>query len=164
MITKKTLKFGCAALTLILVAAGLFVAYVAKDVEGVAVTINAPTDVVVGQTFDFEVVVKNERSGKVLGLSDVDIAEEYLAGFTVASIEPTPKSNMHVPIDNSRSFTFDVPVSAGASQSIIFKLRAEKAGIYRGDVDVCEGLRFITGMAQTVVKKRNEFRVRLVTH
>jgi len=98
--------------------------------------------------------VKNERSGKVLRLSDVDIAEVYLAGFTVSAMKPTPKSNTHVPIDNSRSFTFDVPVSAGASQSFFFTLRAEKPGVYRGDVDVCEGARFITGMAQTVVKEK----------
>ena len=33
-------------------------------------------------------------------------------------------------------------------------LRAEKVGIYRGDVDVCEGTQFITAMAQTVVKEK----------
>lgn len=158
MNTKKALIIGCGAftfLTLVIVAVVvLFVIHVSKDVEGVAVTVNSPADVVVGQTFDLEVMVKNERSGKVLQLSDVDIAEVYLAGFTVLAMNPTPKSNRHVPIDNSRSFTFDVPVSAGASRSFIFTLRAEKLGIYRGDVDVCEGTRFITGMAQTVVKKK----------
>jgi len=59
-----------------------------------------------------------------------------------------------VPIDDSRSFTFDVPVSAGTSRSFIFTLRAEKPGIYRGDVDVCEGTQIITEMAQTVVKEK----------
>lgn len=158
MKTKKALIIGCGAVTLIAISvvAGvvLFVTHVSKDLAGVAITVNGPTDVVVGQTFHLEIIVKNERSGKVLRLSDVDIAEEYLAGFTVSTVKPTPKSNIHVPIDNSRSFTFAVSVSPGTSQSFVFTLRAEKAGVFRGDVDVCEGLQFISGMAQTVVKEK----------
>jgi hypothetical protein len=158
MKAKKALVIGCGAFALIaiLVVAGLllFVNHVSKDLEGVALTVNGPTDVAIGQTFDLEIVVKNERSGKVLRLSDVDIADEYLAGFTVSTVKPRPKSNTHVPIDNSRSFTFDVSIPPGTSQSFIYTLRAEKAGMYRGDVDVCEGMQFITGMAQTVVKEK----------
>jgi len=86
-------------------------------------------------------------------LSDVDIAEDYLAGFTVSSVSPTPKSNKHVPIDNSRSFTFGVQIPPRTAKSFKFKLRAEKPGIFRGDLDICEGARFTTEMAQTVVKE-----------
>jgi hypothetical protein len=144
----------CLTMLAIVAGGGLLVAYIAQDVEGVSIALNSPTDVVVGQSFDLEVVVKNERSGAVLQLSDVDIAEEYLDGFTISTIKPTPKSSTHVPLDNSRSFTFDVAIPAGETRSFIFKLRAEKPGIYRGDVDACEGARFITGMAQTVVKEK----------
>jgi hypothetical protein len=158
MKAKKALLIGCGTLLFLTIAAivvvALFVTHVSKDVEQVAITVNGPSDVVVGQTFDLEVVVKNQRSKKVLHLSDIDIAEVYLAGFTVSSTKPAAKSNMHVPIDNSRSYTFDVPVAAGATESFTFTLRAEKPGIYRGDVDVCEGMRSITTMAQTVVKDK----------
>jgi hypothetical protein len=153
---KKAVLLGCGAITLIAVAIVvvivLFVAHVSKDVEGVAVTINGTTDVTVGQTFDLEVVVKNERSGKALALSDVDLSDEYLAGFTVAKVTPAAKSSTHVPIARSQSFTFDMKIPAGASQTFVFTLRAEKAGIYRGDLDVWEGSQSITSMAQTVVK------------
>jgi hypothetical protein len=158
MKAKKALLIGCGALLFLTIAAiiviALFVTNVSKDVEQVAITVNGPSDVVVGQIFDLEVIVKNQRSKKVLRLSDIDIAEVYLAGFTVSSTKPAAKSNMHVPISNSRSFTFDVPVAAGATESFLFTLRAEKPGIYRGDVDVCEGMRSITTMAQTVVKEK----------
>jgi hypothetical protein len=158
MKAKKALLIGCGSLLLLtlatLIAVVLFLNNVSKDVEQVAVTVNSPADVVVGQTFDLEVIVKNQRSNKVLRLSDIDIAEIYLAGFTVSSTRPTAKSNMHVPISNSRSYTFDVPIAAGATETFIFTLRAEKPGIHRGDVDVCEGMRSITGMAQTVVKEK----------
>jgi hypothetical protein len=147
---------GALALMAIVIAAGvmLFVSHVSKDPAGVAVTVNGPTDVVIGQTFDLEIIVTNERPRRVLRLSDVDIGEAYLAGFTISNVKPSPKSSTHIPIDNSQSFTFDVSIPPGTSKSFIYTLRAEKAGIYRGDVDVCEGMQFVTAMAQTVVKEK----------
>ncbi len=157
MPSKKAIALGCGiagAVCLIgVVAVVLFVAYVAQDVQGAGISVNGPADVVVGQTFDLTVTVTNERPRKALALSDIDIAEEYLEGFTVSKINPKPKSTQHVPIDDSRSFSFGVSIPAGESRDFIFTLRAEKSGLYRGDVDMCEGARFTTGMAQTNVKE-----------
>ena len=156
--SKKTIAWGCGIAVLVclagIAAIVLFFSYAVQDVPGVAVTVHGPTDVVVGQTFDLNVTVTNERPRKVLALSDIDIAEGYLAGFTVSTIEPKPKSSMHVPLDNSRSFTFGVRIPPATSRTFTFTLRAEKPGVYRGDVDVCEGVQFITGMAQTSVKEK----------
>jgi hypothetical protein len=158
MITKRTLIIVCGVLGFmvitVLAAVLFFFRHVSMDLTGAAVVVNAPADVVVGQTFDLQITVKNERSSKILQLSDVDIGEAYLAGFSIASVKPAPKSNTHVPVDNSRSFTFAVPIQPGATQTFVYTLRAEKSGVYRGDVDVCEGLQFITTMAQTVVKAK----------
>jgi hypothetical protein len=158
MPSKKAIAWGCGIVALVCLAGVAVVvlcfAYVAQDVKGVGVAVNGPTDVVVGQSFELSVTVTNERPRKVLALSDIDIAEGYLAGFTVSTIEPRPKSNKHVPIDNSRSFTFGVQIPHGAAKTFTFMLRAEKPGLYRGDVDVCEGARYITGMAQTSVKEK----------
>ena len=158
MPSKKTIAWGCGITALVclagIAAVVLFFAYVVQDVKGVGVYIDGPTDVVVGQTFALSVTVTNERPRKVLALSDIDIAEDYLAGFTVSTIDPRPKSNTHVPFDNSRSFTFGVQIPPRTSKTFTFTLRAEKPGLYRGDVDVCEGARFITGMAQTSVKEK----------
>lgn len=154
--TKKTIAWGCGITAFVclagIAAVVLFFVYASQDVKGVGVSVDGPTDVTVGETFALTVTVTNERPRKVMALSDIDIAEDYLAGFTVSSIEPKPKSSMHVPIDNSRSFTFGVRIPPRESRDFTFTLRAEKPGIYRGDVDVCEGTRFITGMAQTSVK------------
>jgi hypothetical protein len=156
--TKKTIAWGCGIAALIclvgIVGIVLILFYLAQDVKGVGMAVNGPTDVVVGQTFQLSVSVTNERPRKAMALSDIDIAEEYLAGFTVSTIEPQPKSSMHVPFDNSRSFTFGVKIPPGTARVFTFTLRAEKPGLYRGDVDVCEGARFITGMAQTSVKEK----------
>lgn len=137
-----------------IVAIVMFIAYAAQDVEGASISVSSPVDVMVEETFELNVAVANERSKKTLELSDIDISEDYLAGFTVSEIDPKPKSNMHVPIDNSRSFTFDVKIPPNTTQNFVFTLRAEEPGLYVGDVDACEGLRFITDMAQTSVKEK----------
>ena len=158
MANKKAILWGCSAALFValvgVIVVVLFVVHVSKNVEGVAVSVNTPSDVTVGQTFQLEVVIKNVRPRKALKLSDVDISDKYLSGFSVVSAVPPHKSSMHVPMDNSQSFTFDISLPAGASTNIVFNLRAEKAGLFRGDVDVCEGTRFITDMAQTVVKEK----------
>ncbi len=156
MSTKKTVFLGCGAVALVaVVSVGFLVgwlAHITRDVEGVSVSITSPLDVKVGETFKMIVNVKNEREKSALTVSDIDISDTYLTSFVIISTEPTPKSSMHVPIDNSMSHTFDTPVPAGATRAFTFTLRAEKAGIFRGDVDVCEGSRMITVTAQTVVK------------
>ena len=158
MSPKKAIALGCGivafiAVVVIAVVVG-FLVHVSKDVEGVAVSADGKSDIVVGQTFDLDVTVTNERTYKVLMLSDVDIAESYLSGFTVVEIDPKPKSSEHVPIENSRSFHFGLQVPPHSAQSFKFKLRAEQAGMFSGDVDACEGSRTITCLAQTVVKEK----------
>src|SRR5436189_4302566 len=103
MPSKKAIAWGCGIVALVCLAGVavvvLFFAYASQDVKGVGVSVEGPTDVVVGQTFELSVTVTNERPRKVLALSDVDIAEDYLAGFTVSTVHPRPKSNKHVAID-----------------------------------------------------------------
>lgn len=159
MTTKKIIGIACGGIALlgvvVVAVVVILVVYLAKDVEGVTIDVKNPPGVVaVGDNFKLEVTVKNDRPHKVLKLSDIDIAEDYLAGFTVSSIEPPSKSDMHVPIDNKRSFKFDIPIPAGASTNIVFTLRAEKSGLFRGDLDVCEGARFVTKMAEVSVKAK----------
>ncbi len=157
MSTAKAITCGCIAIVLTGLAAlgafGIFIFYVAQEPEGVRISADGPTEVRVGETFDLTITVTNERTDEDVELSDIDIADEYIDGFTVASIEPKPDSSMHIPIDNSWSFTFDDGIAPQTTVTYIFKLRAEKPGLHRGDVDVCEGVRFITAMAQTVVKE-----------
>lgn len=156
----KVLGIGCGVAVLLglagVTAVVLLLAHVVQDPRGVEVSVTGPLDVAVGQTFDLTVTVTNRRPGKAVSLSDIDVAEEYLAGFTIAGVTPKPKSNTHVPFDNSRSFSFDVRIPPSQARRFTFTLRAEKQGVYRGDVDVCEGARFITEMAQTSVKANEQ--------
>ena len=154
---KKGLAFGCGGCLLLVVIAAVgmvsCMGYLAQDPQGVAVVVTTPMDVTVGEVFRLDVEVTNQREDEPFGLTDIDIDEGYLESFSVVRTVPEHKSSMHVPIDNSRSFTFDQPVPAGETAVFTFELRAELVGAFRGDIDVCEGARFLTKMVQTTVRE-----------
>jgi hypothetical protein len=158
MSTGKALLIGCGGfllLTLVGLAAFVgFIWYAAQDAQGVAVSIESPLDVRVGEAFDLIVKIKNERKDAAFKLTDIDFATDYIESFTVLSTDPPAKSTQRVPLIDQMSFTFGADVSAGTEKRFIFSLRAEKPGIHRGDVDVYEGLRFVTVLAQTIVSER----------
>lgn len=158
MSNKRLLAIGCGIVFLFCGALFLalvgFLAYAIQDPEGVGLRVEGPDEVAVGETFDLRVIVTNERPSDSVALSDIDIADEYLAGFTISTVTPDAESSMHVPIDNSQSYTFNVSIPPGESREFVFSLRAEQEGIYRGDVDACEGARFITQIAETVVRAK----------
>jgi hypothetical protein len=121
--------------------------------SGIAVTVDAPIEVPQGKTFDLVVTVQNDRKGKSFKIGDLDIYGDYLRGFVVLSKDPEPESEMGLPLDDGMSHTYNVWLTAGETREFTFSLRAEEPGIYRGDVDVYEGMRCITKTAQTVVKE-----------
>jgi len=158
MNAKKAFLLGCGGALAIALIAGIllvaFVWHVAEDTEGISVEVVAPDEVKVGDTFDLTIIVKNERTGKNLKVDDLDLSDEYLAGFLVAETKPKHKSTTHVPIDNSQSFTFGATLKPQETNHFVFSLKAHRAGLFRGDVDVTEGLRFVSALLQTVVKEK----------
>jgi hypothetical protein len=157
MKTGKMLLIGCgvtAAVLLALAAAVIaFFWHVAQDPKDVTISIESPDTVALKEEFTVTVVVHNERTKRDFGLTDVDVAEDYLQGFLILGTDPKPKTSVHVPIDNKRSYSFNQPVKPGGTARFAFRLRPLKAGLHRGDVDVCEGMRFLTTQLQTLVEE-----------
>ena len=156
MTNRQVLAIGCGAVALLfvgaIVAAFVFLWHVSQDPADVWVSVEGPPSVVVGEEFTLSVVVENQRQGDSFRLSDIDVAEAYLDGFLILGTEPGARSSMHVPIDDTRSFHFDVRIPARATRRFDFRLRPVDSGIFRGDVDVCEGARFLSTLAQTEVR------------
>jgi hypothetical protein len=142
------LVFGLA----VIAALAWFFIYASKDPQSLRVQLGAPMEVKQGDTFDLAVEVVNDRKNKPLKVTSIDIGEDYLKGFLVVSTEPAAKGSQHVPVDDSRSFEFDVGVPPRRTNTFKFRLRARESGLFRGDLDVCEGTRFLTTMVQTDVK------------
>jgi hypothetical protein len=153
---KKPLLIGCAvvfAFILAAIAAGIFfVSYASQDPKGLLVQLDGPAEVKQGETFDLIVNVVNERSSKPLKVSSIDIDEDYLKAFAVVSTEPRARSSQHVPVDDSRSYEFNVSVPPKGTNVFKFRLRAREKGVFSGDIDVCEGTRFLTTVVETEVK------------
>lgn len=64
----------------------------------------------------------------------------------MVSSEPPYKTSESIPFDNSRSFSFGTKIPSGQSCDFTFTLKAEAEGVYRGDIDICEGVRVMTTM------------------
>jgi hypothetical protein len=154
----KPLIIGCAVSLFIglvvLVGIGFWFANVIQDPTGVLVTIEKPTGVTVGEEFSMVVVVKNVRPDAPFKLTDIDVADDYLKGLEIIHTDPAHKSSMHVPIDNSQSFSFNMDIPPEETKRFTFRLRAVTPGLHSGDVDVCEGQRFISTLAQTMVENK----------
>jgi hypothetical protein len=138
---------------IIIIAVFGFVLYAGQDPKNVAVSLEGPHTVKIKEDFTITVVVQNQRKEDDLHMTDVDVAEEYIQGFLILDTDPKPKSSMHVPVDNKRSYTFDQVIKAGETARFEFHLRPKKAGLYQGEIDVCEGVRFLTAQVQTLVEE-----------
>ena len=155
MKTGKVILIGCVGLLVLCVLAaalvGAFVWYVSKDPEAMEVSVEAPITVARGEDCELVVSVVNRRPG-TLHLTTIDVGESYLEGFNVLSTEPSYKASTTIPIDNSRSYTFEADIPAGATNVFTFKLRASRKGRFTGDIDTCEGMRFVTHVVDTTVE------------
>ena len=150
--TKKALVIGLIAWLVIgCMAAIAGLLYLIQDPSGVAIWVEGPPTVRVEEEFTLTVVVHNERQDQPFGLTDIDIADDYFNRFILLETSPRARSSMHIPIDESRSFSFDEAIPPGEVMRFDFRLRAITAGIARGDVDVCEGMRFLSALLQTEV-------------
>ncbi|GMV92197.1 MAG: hypothetical protein AMXMBFR82_19750 [Candidatus Hydrogenedentota bacterium] len=81
----KAIAIGCLAVALValmgMLVLGAFLYHVAQDPEGIAIAVDAPLEVALDETFPLVVTVTNTREGQPVTIDDVDIADEYLAGF-----------------------------------------------------------------------------------
>lgn len=156
MTTKKIIAVGCGAVLLLgLLVVGavvLFVAHVAKDPEGMSLRVDMPPTVKRGDTVNLVVTVINERKGSPLVIESIDIGDEFLKGFTVLSCEPSFSSSTKVPIDESHSYVFKQEIAVGATNTFAFKLQARRTGQFSDELDVCEGMRFLTMIVETQVE------------
>ncbi len=136
----KTLErflIGCGVL-LILGLGGCFVAvkYLLEEPEGVEVSVDAPARVTEGETF--RIVARARNTGdEDRSLVDLDLADEYLEGIMILDTEPGNRGSMHVPIDNTVSYKFELPIPPGGTAEVTFEAQALAAGDFAGDFDFC---------------------------
>jgi hypothetical protein len=104
-----------------------------KDID---VDLQAPPTAKMGQEFVITATVDN-HAATAQKLVSLDIGDKYLAGVAILATEPNYKDTMHVPIDNTRSYIFDLPVKPGQKAQILLHARAVKTGDFDSQVDFC---------------------------
>ena len=106
-----------------------------------------------GERFEIRAVVTNtgDRSQQLVAL---DVADEYLEGIAIESSEPPFKEAYHVPIDNTVSYVFKLPIEPGGQREIVFHAYAAHEGDHMGEVDFCinTDFTFVSYPLRTIVE------------
>ena len=117
-----------------------------EDLEDIMAWVTVPRMAKVGDTISLEIFVENGRKNDEFKLSEFDILDEFLRGFRVLEITPEPGRKDHS--FGSLSLEYLNDLKPGETFRIELKLKAERAGVFIGDVDVVEGDEFLTRSAQ----------------
>lgn len=132
---------GCGCLILV-VALGSVAIYKFFDVPtGAAIRVEAPLQATVGEPFTLVVTATNNSDSK-MQLVDVDVASSYVQGIAIKASEPQFSDSSHIPIDETVSYSLDLPIPPRGSVTVRFEAVGVSTGDFSGDVDVC-----INGMA-----------------
>ena len=157
MTTKKLIIIGCSGLALLVFVVAFIVGtwfmHISKDPEGLWLSADAPMDVKLGETFHLVVEVSNRSTERTLKLDDLDISHDYLRGFVILSVEPEPKSRNIDDFFEISSTRFDLVLEPETEREVVFELRAENVGNFRGGIDQYIGLQFLSTVVQTKVTR-----------
>ncbi|HEX9677075.1 MAG TPA: hypothetical protein VGA07_13960, partial [Anaerolineales bacterium] len=93
-----------------------------------------PGTVTVGETFNLLVRVTN-TSAEAQSLDSIDFGEEYLAGISILSADPSFSDSFEYP--GFYSYTFERSIPAGGELAVQFQAQAEQSGDFEGPLDIC---------------------------
>ncbi len=149
----RNIGIGCVAMVIALIAGLFCLGHLAREPGDVEVAIEAPLEVSQGERFTIVVRVRN-GAGKKRTLVDLDVADEYLSGIVIENSQPPFKDAMHVPIDNTLSYSFDIPIAAGGETVVEFAAYAAHRGDFQGDIDFCidSGVSCLSYPVRTLVR------------
>jgi hypothetical protein len=133
--------------------AGLGLAYwyfVGSGAPPFAVSIEAPSEAVIGQPVNLKMKVINPTDQN-LELGSIDVYDSLLKGFEIVGIDPAP-------VDRDSAFGFQTfyysrTLSPGESWEMTLGLKPVKEGVWTGEVDFCTpGEKFVTSSVTIRVK------------
>ncbi len=104
--------------------------------ENIEVTVDSPTTIKQGERFAIRVSVRNTGASEQT-LVDLDIADEFLKGVVIESSDPPFSQSMHISVDNTISYSYDLAIPPGKEISITLSAYAAYQGDYSGEFDFC---------------------------
>ncbi len=121
--------------------------------ENISVDILAPLQVKKGDEFVITACVSNSaKNGQTL--VSLDIGDKYMEGIAILKTDPNHKEASHVPIDNTMSYVFRLPVQPGEEKRVLLHAKAIKAGDFNSEIDFCinSDVMFLTKGVRTIVE------------
>lgn len=155
--TLRNVIIGCAVMAILgMIGIGACFVWVASqgaEPEDVEISVKGPASVATGESFTLQATVRN-TAAKEQTLVSLDIADAYLDGIVIRGSEPPFKDAQHIPIDNTTSYSFDLPIPAGGEVTVVFEAHAAHPGDHRGDVDFCinSEISFLSYPVRTLVE------------
>ncbi|MEM7697435.1 MAG: hypothetical protein AAF236_03415 [Verrucomicrobiota bacterium] len=114
------------------------------------VSIDAPTEVELGETFTLAIEVLNPTDG-TLELGGIDIYDSFLDGFSVVSTDP-PVSRSPMAIFGFETFETSETLDPKETHTFTLTLNPVKVGTWKGDFDICTpSEHFVTSVFTIVV-------------
>jgi hypothetical protein len=111
-----------------------------------------PDTVVSGQEFDLVFEIENRDSGSRT-LNSIDMHDDFLGGFEVVSITPSPGSRED--LWGYQIFNIDESIKSSDTLNITMRLRAETVGFWSGDVDFTNSLEnYVTRVPEIEVEDK----------
>lgn len=146
-------KLCAASAVPLALAAVVLLAGCSLEPKNVEIAVEAPVTAQAGERFEIRAVAKNTAQ-KPQKLVALDIADEYLEGIAIEKSTPPFKEAFHVPIDNSTSYVFDLPLKPGEQREVVFQAYAAHTGDHAGDVDFCinSEFTFVSYPVRTIVE------------
>lgn len=109
-----------------------------QGTDDFSAVVTAPPLVAKGAPFTVTITVSN-HADHPQDLDSIDIDQAWLSGVTVTGSTPNFVDSMEVPIDNTRSLSYDETIPAGGSLTVTLQATGVQSGSFSGDVDVCVG-------------------------
>ena len=126
------------------------------SIEGIEINMDVPAVVKDNEEFITKVTITNTLD-KPQTLVAIDVGDDYLNGISLVTTDPHFTESMHVPIDNSVSYSFGMEIGPQKSITIDLHWQATSEGEFSDYIDFCinSDINFIERYVSTTVK--NEF-------
>jgi hypothetical protein len=110
-----------------------------------------PRSATVNETVLLKITVENGRSRTPFLLESIDLGGNFGKGFDIKAVRPKPTE-----MDSMlNALTLDYSISIAPNERAVIELEliAKKAGVYVGEVDIWEGEKFLTRIAQCKIEE-----------
>lgn len=132
---------------------GIVYWFMFSDPPPFVVKVDAPQEVVIGETITVKIQVTNPTDS-TLELGSIDLSDTLLNGFSDVQYDPKPDDKDHT-LDFS-SVYYSKSLNPQETFSITLTMKAAQVGVWTGDLDFCTPMENFISSSVTIRVKEKE--------